>query len=239
MELKRKHDWPKTKFEAINFQKEMSGLVNLQGNNNEPGLIAAIDTAYGFAGEKLFAAAVVVSFPKLHEVERTYHFDVIDFPYHPGLFYFREGPVILETLAKIQNRPDLLIVHGHGIAHPKRIGMACHIGLDFDLPAIGCARKLLAGTHRPVGGAKGAYQPILLQGKEVGLAYRSKDKVKPIFISPGYKCDLPFARNIIVKCLRGYRLPEPLRMAHLFANKYKRYIEKGQKSSSREFSEET
>lgn len=239
MELKRKHSWPKTKFEAISFQKEMSDLVDLQGNNNEPTLIAAVDTAYGYAGEKLYAAAVVITYPKLQEVERAYHFDSIDFPYHPGLFYFREGPVILEVLDKLENQPDLLIIHGHGIAHPKRIGMACHVGLDFDLPTIGCARKLLAGTHRPVGEAKGSSRSILLNSKEVGLAYRSKDKVKPIFISPGYKCDLTFARDIIVKCLRGYRLPEPLRMAHLFANKFKRYNEKEQKSPSREFSEET
>ncbi|MBN1212048.1 MAG: endonuclease V [candidate division Zixibacteria bacterium] len=239
MELKSEHGWPTTKSEAIGFQKERAGQVDLQGNNNEPALIAAVDTAYGFGGEKLYASVVVVTFPKLQEVERVYHFDTVNFPYHPGLFYFREGPVILEALTRLVNRPDILIVHGHGTAHPKRIGMACHIGLDFDLPTIGCVRKLLAGTHRPVGEAKGSSQLIVLFGKEVGLAYRSKDKVKPIFISPGYKCDLPFARDIIVKCLRGYRLPEPLRMAHLFANKYKRHIEKDQKSPSREFSEET
>ena len=130
-------------------------------------------------------------------------------------------------------------VHGHGTAHPRRIGMACQIGLDFDLPTIGCARKLLSGAIRPVGETRGSSQPILLKGREVGLAYRSKDRVKPIFISPGYKCDLPFALDIIVKCLRGYRLPEPLRIAHLFANKYKRYNEKKRKSSDRDISEET
>ena len=235
----RFHDWPRARFEAVQLQDETIPLVDLQGNNKEPELIAAVDTAYGFGGENLFAAVVVVNFPKLQEIERAYYFDAVNFPYLPGFFYYREGPVISEALERIETKPDLLIVHGHGIAHPKRVGMACQIGLDFDIPTIGCARKILAGSHRPVGENKGYSQPINLKGKEVGLAYRSKDKVKPIFISPGYKCDLAFARNIIVKCLRGYRLPEPLRMAHLFANKYKRHIEKGTRSSEREFSEET
>jgi deoxyribonuclease V len=239
LELKNKHGWPKSKQEAINFQKERVSLIDSRGNQSEPSLIAAVDTAYGFGGEKLYAAAVVLSFPQLEEVERIYHCGPIDFPYYPGLFYFREGPVILDTLVRLEHHPDLLIVHGHGTAHPRRIGMACLIGLDFDLPTIGCARKLLSGTSRPVGESRGSSQPIFLQGREVGLAYRSKDRVKPIFISPGYKCDLSFARDIIVKCLRGYRLPEPLRIAHLFANKYKRYNEKKRKSTDRDISEET
>ncbi|MFZ5981071.1 MAG: endonuclease V, partial [Candidatus Zixiibacteriota bacterium] len=186
-----------------------------------------------------YAAVVVVDFPKLQEVERAYYFDKVEFPYHPGLFYYREGPVVSKALEQIKSRVDLMIVHGHGIAHPKRIGMASHLGLDFDIPTVGCARKNLTGTYRPVGDNKGCSQPIYIQGKEVGLAYRSKDKVKPIFISPGYKCDLTYAREIIVRCLRGYRLPEPLRLAHLLANKYKRHIEKEVRFTNREFSGET
>ena len=221
------------------MQKEAASLVDLQGNNKEPELIAAVETAYGYGGENLYAAVVIVDFLKFQEVERAYYFDTVDFPYNPGLFYYREGPVISKALEQVESRPDLMIIHGHGIAHPKRIGMACHLGLDFNIPTIGCARKNLAGTYRPVGETRGNSQPIYLQGKEVGLAYRSKDRVKPIFISPGYKCDLAYAREIIVKCLRGYRLPEPLRMAHLLANKYKRHIEKGAKLTDREVSGET
>jgi len=235
----RFQNWPSTRLEAVKLQEETVPLIDLQGNNKEPELIAAVDTAYGYGSENLYVAVIVVNFPTLQEVERAYYFDAVNFPYNPGLFYFREGPVISGALAQIESEPDLLIVHGHGIAHPKRVGMACHLGLDFDIPTIGCARKILAGTHQPVGESKGYSQPIYLRGKEVGLAYRSKDKVKPIFISPGYKCDLAFAREIIVKCLRGYRLPEPLRMAHLFANKYKRQIENKAWMNNRELSEET
>lgn len=239
VELKISLSWPKNKYEAVNIQKELAGRVDLVSNNKEPSTIAAIDTAYGFGGEKLYAAVVVVSFPGFREIERTYYVDAINFPYYPGLFFFREGPVIIEALKKIKSQPDLLIVHGHGIAHPRHIGLACHLGLCFEIPTVGCARKLLAGNHRPVAENKGNSQPILLHGKEVGCAYRSKARVKPIFISPGHKCDLPFARDIIVKCLRDYRLPEPLRLAHLFANKFKRFNEKDLKKTDSELSLET
>ena len=105
--------------------------------------------------------------------------------------------------------------------------MACHIGLDFDKPSVGCARKLLVGNHRTVDAAKGSSQPIMYHGEEVGLAFRSKDSVKPIFISAGHKCDLTYAQDVVIKCLRGFRLPEPLRLAHLLVNKHKRHIEGG------------
>jgi len=175
----------------------------------------------------LYAAAVVTSFPEVEVVERSFYHGTMSFPYVPGLKYYREGPIIVKALANLSTEPDLIIVHGHGIAHPKRCGMACQIGLTFDKPTIGCARKLLAGRFREVPEIKGSSQPIHLNEKVVGVAYRSKDKVKPVFISPAYKIDLERARDLSLRNLRGYRLPEPLRLAHLFANKYKRRIEKG------------
>jgi len=226
VKYRRFHDWPTSKAEASAIQDEMAGQVELHGNIDYPKLIAAVDTSYGSDGEIVFAAAVVTSFPQIEIVEQTYHFDSVNFPYYPGLFYFREGPVIIEALAKITSDPELLIVHGHGLAHPRLCGMACHIGIVFDKPTIGCARKLLAGRHRPVGSAKGNCQPIVIRTKEVGIVYCSKDNVKPIIISPAYKCNLAQAKNIIVECLRGFRLPEPLRLAHLYANKYSRHMER-------------
>jgi len=226
LEYRKLHEWPTTKTEAYTIQEEMAGRVELHANTESPELIAAVDTAYGNNAETLFASVVVTTFPEIEVVERTYHYGPLNFPYTPGLFYFREGPVIIEALAKVESDPDLIIVHGHGLAHPKRCGMACSIGIAFDKPTIGCARKLLTGYHHPVDEAKGSYQPITIQSKEVGLAYRSKDNVKPIFISPAHKCDLDQAKQIIVQNLRGYRLPEPLRLAHLFANKLRRQIEK-------------
>ncbi len=226
MEYSMLHEWPTTREEAYAIQEEMAGRVELYANTQSPQLIAAVDTAYGYNAGTLFAAVVVTTFPEIEIVERTYHYGPLNFPYTPGLFYFREGPVIIEALGRVNSDPDLVIIHGHGLAHPKRCGMACSIGLTFDKPTIGCTRKLLTGYHRPVGEAKGSCQPIMIRSKEVGLVYRSKDNVKPIFISPAYKCDLNQAKEIIVQNLRGYRLPEPLRLAHLFANKFRRQIEK-------------
>lgn len=217
--------WPTSKEEALADQKAAARSVRLIDNLNRISLIGAVDTAYGTNAETVYAAAVVVSFPDLADVTRTYHSEPVRFPYLPGLFYYREGPAMLGALAKLDCEPDVIIVHGHGIAHPRRCGMACQIGLALDRPTIGCARKLLTGHHRPVSPAKGSSQPILANSKQIGLAYRSKENVKPIFISSGHRCALEQAREIIVKNLRGFRLPEPLRLAHLFANKYRRRSE--------------
>ena len=228
LELKYQHPWPSSRPDAYAHQEEVAARVDLYGNTIAPSLIAAVDTAYGHGGEYLFAVAVVLSFPGLEEVERSHHQAPVEFLYHPGLFYYREGPVIVGALTRLQADPDLIIINGHGVAHPRRCGMACHIGVDFDKPSIGCARKLLVGRHRPVDSARGSAQPIMYREREIGLAYRSRESVKPIFISVGHKCDLAYARDIIVGCLCGFRLPEPLRLAHLLANKHKRYIEKGE-----------
>jgi len=225
LEYRELHSWPATKKEAYTIQDEIASLVQLHANTVSPELIAAIDKAYGQNGEMLYVSVVITTFPEIEVVERAYHYGPVNFPYVPGLFFFREGPIIVEALTKVKNDPDLIIASGHGMAHPKQCGLACHIGIAFDKPTIGCARKLLAGHHRPVSETKGSYQPIIISSKEVGLAYRSRENVKPIFISPAHKCSLEQAREIVVQNLRGFRLPEPLRLAHLFANKYRRHIE--------------
>ncbi|MFQ5452747.1 MAG: endonuclease V [Candidatus Zixiibacteriota bacterium] len=232
MEYKIHHHWPENKFEAIEIQKKLAEKIQIDGNYDDIKLIAAVDTAYGKNADLIFAASVLVTFPEIEEVERTFQYEPVNFPYIPGYFYFREGHVIINTLAKLKCEPDIIIVHGHGIAHPRRCGIASLIGLAFDKPSIGCARKLLTGNLRQVSPTKGSYQPIILNSKEVGIAYRSKDNVKPIFISPGYKCNLNQSKDIIVKNLRGFRLPEPLRIAHLIANKFKRHIENKELVSS-------
>jgi deoxyribonuclease V len=225
-----RHEWPVTKSEAYAIQEQRAPLVNCTGNSSEPELIAAVEVAYGERSEVAYAAAVVFTFPELREIERSVGHTPAAFPYLPGLFYFREGPALVQALMGLESNPDLIMISGHGIAHPTRCGMACHIGLDFEKPAIGCARRLLCGTHRPVDTAKGSLQLLKHKGCDVGVVYRSREGVKPIFVSPGHLCDLMFARDIVFRSLRGYRLPEPLRSAHLRAYKYKRYIEADQKS---------
>jgi deoxyribonuclease V len=218
--------WPETKADAIAIQAEISQKILIQKKFDDPQLIAAVDIDYGFRGELLYAAAVVLSFPQFEEIEKAVHVERVTFPYTPGLFFFREGPVIVEVLKKIQSKVDLIMIGGHGIAHPKQCGLACHVGVGFDIPTIGCARKLLCGQHQPVGEPKGSSQVIMNHGQQIGIALRSKNGVKPIYLSPGHKCDLDYTHNITKLCLRTFRLPEPLRIAHLYANKFRQHSEK-------------
>ncbi len=226
MEYHQLHEWPTNRVEAYAIQETLAKQVQLLPGAKSPELIAAVDTAYGYAAEIVYASVVVTTFPEIEIVERAQHYSAVSFPYIPGLFYFREGPTIISALEKIRCDPDLIIVHGHGVAHPQRCGMACSIGLAFDKPTVGCTRRQLAGHHQPLPDTKNSCQPITLGSEKVGYAYRSREGVKPIYISPAHKCDLPQAKEVVVQNLRGYRLPEPLRLAHLFANKFCRQAEK-------------
>lgn len=189
-------------------------------------MVVAVDTAYGLDGKVLYATAVAMSWPNLKLIEQVSHNAETDFPHQPEMIFFREGPLIAETLSQLNCEPDLIIINGHGQSHPDGCGLAGHIGLLFDRPTIGCARRLLVGRHYPLDEAKGAHQFIRYHGQRVGVAYRTKDSVKPVFISAGHLCHLDYAQRLVVSMLRGFRQPEPLRLAHLEANKYKRKLEK-------------
>lgn len=225
MDYTLNYTWPISRQEASDVVEETARQVIVDSNTVEPKLIAAVETDYGTGGEILYGGAVVTTFPELQQVERALYFGRVSFPYQPGLLFFREGEVIINALAKLHTEVDLIIVSGHGLAHPQLCGVACHVGVAFDKPTVGCARRLLAGQHRPLDDTKGSMEPIMLRGREVGVAFRSKDGVKPMFISPAHRCDLAFAREIIVRSVREYRQPEPLRFAHLEANKYRRRSE--------------
>lgn len=218
-------EWPKNRSEAAAVQASLADKVELLSHYKEINTIAAVESAYGLNAETVYVSVVVCTFPEIKEIERKVHYGPVGFPYVPGMFFFREGEVIIKALEKLEKEPDLLMVHGHGIAHPVRFGMASQLGVTFNKPSIGCCRKLLTGYHRDIEAAKGSYQKMTYQGKDVGYAYRSKDGVKPIFISPGHLIDLEQSKDIVVRNLRGFRLPEPLRFAHQSANKFKRQIE--------------
>ncbi|UCC44152.1 MAG: endonuclease V [Candidatus Zixiibacteriota bacterium] len=234
MNLVYEHPWPTNKRDAFPIRDEALGKIVIKSTDIEPKTIAAVDAAYGYAGSVVYASAVAVTLPDMTVVERSGAFYAVAFPYHPGMFYFREGRTVIEALAGLECDPDLIMVARHGIAHPRRCGMACHVGIAFDKPTIGCARKLLAGTHNLLDSAEGSSDSIMLDNKEVGIAYRSRENVKPIYISPAHRCDITFARETVISCLQGNRQPEPLRLAHLFANKLKRAKEKNRPSSGRQ-----
>ena len=201
--------------EALNLQQQLSQRVRLTNDFDEIKTVAGIDAAY--TGEEGRAAVVVYSFPGLELLEQavaTWH---VTFPYVPGLLSFREGPVALAALEKLKIEPDLLLCDGQGYAHPRRFGLACHLGVYLDKPAIGCAKTRLIGTHAPVGPIPGDYALLFDNSAVIGAVLRTKVDTNPLYISVGHKLDLETALSLVMACLKGYRLPEPTRMADIVA----------------------
>lgn len=222
MQQKEFFDSPGGVREACRLQRQLARMVSLSANVGEPKLVGALDSASGRNGDSLYVGITLTTFPELVIVEQTRASGPIVRSYSPDLAFFHEARVIRQALHQLQATPEILIVHGHGIMHPRRCGRACHIGVEFGIPTIGCSRRHLAGSHKPLGSEKGSVQPVFLGGRTVGLAMRTREGVKPLYVSPGHFCDLTFARDLVTRCLRGFRMPEPLRLAHLYANKYKR-----------------
>jgi deoxyribonuclease V len=147
---------------------------------------------------------------------------MVSFPYQAGYFVFREGPVLIKALQRLQTTPDVIMFDANGVAHEKGIGMASHLGLMLDVPTIGCAKKRLVGEFEEPDNALNAKKPLLYRGKQVGTVIRTRVDVKPLFISAGHKIDLESAVELICSTTRGYRLPEPMRVAHILSNKMRR-----------------
>jgi len=164
------------------------------------------------------AAVVVLSYPELSIVEVKVTEAEMTFPYIPGLLSFRESPLILAACEELDSVPDLVLIDGHGIAHPRRFGLASHVGLLLDLPTIGCAKSVLCGRHGPLGEEAGSYAELVDNGEVIAAALRTKSGVKPVYVSVGHKIDLASASRWVMECCRGYRLPEPARLAHLAAS---------------------
>ena len=167
--------------------------------------------------EGTFAAAIVLDFSTLEPIEQATAQLPLSFPYIPGLLSFREAPAVLEALGKLSTLPDVLFVDGHGVAHPRRFGMACHLGIMLNIPTIGCGKSILIGEHASLGETTGSTAELMADGECVGLVVRSRQHVKPVYVSVGHRVDLDSARRIVLSCTRGYRLPEPSRLAHQLA----------------------
>jgi len=226
LEFQLWHEWPNSPNDAVKLQYELKSRIDVSIPLKRPEFITAVDTAYSSKANRLFAAAVTLKYPTMENCERAVAECEVKFPYIPALLAFREGPVILKALSRLKTIPDLVIFPGHGLAHPRGCGMASHLGLLTDIPSIGCARKCLVGDYRTPLPEKGSCSSLFVSDIEVGLVCRTKTKVKPMFISPGHKCTIRDAFETTVACLTEYRMPEPLRLAHLFANKYKQSSEK-------------
>ncbi len=191
--------------------------MSRDGEVAKPRFIAGVDIAVGKAHEMATGAVVILSYPELRLVETRVAQGRLDFPYIPGLLSFREAPLTLAACQQLTVTPDLVLVDGQGIAHPRRMGLASHLGLFLDTPTIGCAKSLLCGRHEVPGEAPGSYTEIVDRGETIGAALRTKLGTKPVYVSIGHQIDLQTAIYWVLACCRSYRLPEPTRLAHLAA----------------------
>jgi len=211
--------WPRTVEAAREIQEQLRSRVKLGGGPREVKRIAGADIAYDRTG-LAFAAVVVMSFPDGRIIESAHAAGFPHFPYVPGYLTFREGPFLLAALSRLPQLPDLCLFDGQGLAHPRRFGLACHMGVLLDMPSIGCAKSLLVGVHGEPGPERGKWSPIRLEGKEVGAALRTRAGVKPIFASPGHRINLKDAIRWTLATSR-YRVPEPIRLAEQLVNRLK------------------
>ena len=211
--------FPRNIKDAIELQKKLSLLPRARRPLGPISRIAGADVSFYPGGREVLAGVVVLSFPGLDVLESVYVRDEVRFPYIPGLLSFREAPGIIAAARKLSQKPDVLILDGQGLAHPRRFGLACHVGAYLDWPTIGCAKSRLIGTHREVGVRKKSQCRLMDKNEVVGTVLRSRDGVKCIYVSEGHLVELPEAVKLILRCCRRYRLPEPVRLAHQYVTK--------------------
>jgi deoxyribonuclease V len=216
------HSWNLTPSEAIEIQQRLRRLVKIEARTHECKTIAGGDISFNKFSEIVYAGIVVLSFPGLQIVESVGVRSISKFPYIPGLLSFREVPSLLEAWDKLETMPDVLMLDGQGIAHPRRFGIACHVGLLLDLPTIGCAKSILVGRHDELDPAAGSRAPLIDRGEQIGVALRTKKNVAPVYVSPGNLIDLDSAVELVLKSTGKYRQPEPTRQAHLLVNRLRR-----------------
>jgi deoxyribonuclease V len=222
MRIVNLHPWDLSPADAVTLQKELAALVDVRTPVAAPHLIAGADVSYNRFSTHFFATVVVLRADDLTVVESQGAAVDVQFPYVPGLLTFREAPALLAAFAKVQSEPDVVVLDGHGQAHPRRLGLASHLGLWLDRPTLGCGKSKLFGTFTEPGPAPGDVSPLKDRSEVIGMAVRTKKKALPVFVSAGHKIDLPSAVRIVLACLRGYRIPEPTRQAHLHVNALRR-----------------
>uniref|UniRef100_A0A7C3Z4Q7 Endonuclease V n=1 Tax=Desulfobacca acetoxidans TaxID=60893 RepID=A0A7C3Z4Q7_9BACT len=206
-------DYPRNYQEAVAWQEARRGEVRLEPLPRPPSLVGAADAAYDRKERRVYGAVVVMTYPGLLPVEEAALAGPCPFPYIPGLLSFREAPIIVEIWKKLAHRPQVLLVDGQGIAHPRSLGIAAHLGLLLDVPTIGVAKSRLVGEGEEPGREAGSATPLGLEGRTVGWILRTRTGVRPVYVSPGYRVSLADCREITLGCVKGYRLPEPLRRA--------------------------
>lgn len=217
MKLQHVHAWNVSASEAVSIQQELAGEVVTKGDIEEVSFVAGVDISVPRNSRIARAAVVLLEYPRLELVESRLAERLLEFPYVPGLLSFRELPVILEVLGKVSGNPDLIMVDGQGIAHPRRFGLASHLGVLLDVPTIGCAKSRLCGKHLLPGRERGEWSELVDHQDTIGAVLRTRTNVRPMYISVGHRINLASAIRWVLNCSKGYRLPEPTRLAHLVA----------------------
>lgn len=241
MNYKKLHDWNLAASEAVELQKRLREQVRVEPLARKVELVAGCDISFNKFSDVVYAGIVVLGLPELRVVDSATAITKSDFPYIPGLLSFRETPALLECWEKLATAPDVVMLDGQGLAHPRRFGIACHFGLLTGLPTIGCAKTVLRGKFDEPDEQAGSYSLMTDKNEVVGAAVRTKDKVAPIYVSVGHLIDLPGAIKLALRCVQGYatnsnaslfetgqqskskyRIPEPTRQAHILVNELRR-----------------
>ncbi|WP_185958415.1 deoxyribonuclease V [Fodinibius sediminis] len=208
--------------DAVQLQRSLRACISITALGREVATVGGADISYNRGSGLMHAAMVVLELPGLRPVAYSLASDETSFPYIPGLLAFREMPALMKAWSQLRAKPDVLMLDGHGLAHPRRMGIATHFGIEADQPTIGCAKNILTGTHGELGVRKGE-QADLMDGEEkVGIALRSRTNVNPVYVSPGHRCSFEDAYRIVMQSLTKYKLPRTTRLAHRWANMLRR-----------------
>ncbi len=219
MKYKRHHNWVVTPKEALEIQNRLQKELSLKVAFKKNEKIGGVDVSYAKRTNTLKAVIAILNYPSFEIIEVFEKMGRNNFPYIPGLLTFREGPIILEAFDKLKEVPDVLLFDGQGIAHPRRMGIAAHLGILLDLPTIGCAKSLLCGKYEEPMKEKGAQSFLWDREEIVGVALRTRANVKPLFVSPGHKMDIQTSVEIVLASSPHFRIPLPLRYAHALSRR--------------------
>lgn len=218
MKIEHRHEWCLTAEEAVTIQQSLRNEIITTDQLGEIQFVAGVDVGFESEGHITRAAVAVLRLEDLKLQDRAIARRPTTFPYIPGFLSFREVPAVLDALQKLSIVPDLLLCDGQGIAHPRRFGIACHLGLLTDLPSIGVAKSLLVGNHGEVPNDRGCWVPLTHKEETVGAVLRTRPGTKPLYISSGHRISLPTAIAYVMRCTTRYRLPETTRFAHKLAS---------------------
>ena len=214
--------WNLSPRQAARLQERLRERVVLEDMFESIRYVAGADLAFDPETDQAVAGVIVYRFPQMEEVERRFAWRKLRFPYVPGLLSFREGPVLLAAFARLRTEPDLILIDGHGRAHPRLFGIASHLGVLLDKPTIGCAKSLLVGMHDDPGAKALSSSPLVYRDERVGVVLRTRDRVKPIYVTTGHRVSLDTAVRLVCQCLDGYRIPKPTRQADHYVRDLRR-----------------